>query len=153
MHLTRFLAALTAIGIVAANQPALADAPTHEFILTLVQDWPNKNPQVPGSCLSRATLTNLSDRSKSVVEVQLWYKHPQTQSPAALSYTFPALAVGRKSDAITDHVEGVACKNVAVTKVLVVCPEERDNKCKGFKYVKVRGAPAIKLTAQSVAGK
>jgi hypothetical protein len=139
------------LAIVAAPGVSHADPPTHEVRLASVEDYPARGGEL-NSCVARAVLKNLGASSPAEIEVQLWFTHPRTGDPSALSYHFRKIGKGLTSDPITDHAAGASCRELKVSDIVVLCPDEPDGRCRSYN-VKVQGQPVLELKTQVVSGR
>lgn len=134
--------ALSAILLASTSSPAHADAATHLLRLS-AHDF-------DGQCVMTGTLTNL--RGPSVkIQIAFVYSPTRTQEPEAqMTMLFQDLATG-VSYTTTDH-SSFRCSRITVSKVEVICPEERD-RCPGFYYIQIPELKAPPLAAQKVEGR
>lgn len=134
---------------------AFADAPTHRLKLsaeTLTKTDCGSDGCVP-ACQVQGALTNLKDSSSAPLTVILWYPTDQIDAgEAAVALDFPKLPGGRHRS-IKNEIPGLACHDVRIKRVEVVCPGEQDERCPGFYNIEISDYPSFGLKKQKVEGK
>jgi hypothetical protein len=134
--------ALSAILMALTSSPAHADAATHLLRLSAYN--------FDGQCVMTGTLTNLRGPSTKI-QIAFVYSPTRTEEPEAqMTMLFQELATG-VSDTTTDHAP-FRCSQITLSKVEVVCPDERD-RCPGFYYIQIPELKAPRLAAQKVEGR
>jgi hypothetical protein len=143
------LAAAAAAFAVAVPTPALADAATHKFSMVGAADVLERGAGPNAfDCMMHARLRNVSRSRSGPMEISFSFPgHPGLDpgENSTFSFRFPALEAGRSSDRQPEHVGGMRCRNIRVSRISVSC----DGRC-GFVYVEFPDVAKPAIRAQKV---
>lgn len=114
--------------------PARADPASHKFSMAGAWDVLERGAG-PGAfdCMMYGRLRNVSSSASGPVEISFSFPdHPGLEpgQSSSFRFRFPAIEAGQESEQQPEHVGGMRCKKIKVSRIAVSC----ERSC-GFLYV------------------